>query len=174
MYKDFDILVAKCGKSIGLKGNLRLIVYTDFVDIFKPGSVFLCNNMLLTTQSFDSNRSSIEFVEINTIDDAKALTSCGLYTTRDMTSKMCKLDCDEFFWFDIIGLDVVDSDVLLGSVCDIERIGNMDYLVIKTNIDKFSKPKSFMIPYIDRYVISVNLDKKIICTRDAIGILETS
>ena len=38
---DFGILVAKCGKTIGLKGEIRLIVYSDFDEIFKKGNVFL-------------------------------------------------------------------------------------------------------------------------------------
>ena len=171
---DFDILVAKCGKSIGLKGYLKLIIYTDFIDIFKPNNIFLCKNTLLTMEHFNPHQNSIKFLEINTIDEAKALTSCELYTTKDITSKMCKLNNDEFFWFDIVGLDIIDNDILLGVVENIERIGNMDYLIIKTNKNRFNKPRSFMIPYIDRYILSVDLDKKAIYTNDAILILETS
>ena len=74
---------------------------------------------------------------------------------------MCKLDSDEFFWFDIVGLDIIDNGVLLGVVEDIERIGHIDYLIVRTNMNKFNKPKSFMIPYIDRYITNVDLDKKI-------------
>ncbi|RDU57440.1 ribosome maturation factor RimM [Helicobacter sp. MIT 99-5507] len=171
---DFDILVAKCGKSIGLKGHLKLIIYTDFIDIFKPNNIFLCKNTFLTIEHFNPHQNSIKFLEINTIDEAKALTSYELYTTKDTTLKICKLDSDEFFWFDIVGLNIIDNGILLGIVENIERVGNMDYLIIKTNMDKFSKPHSFMIPYIDRYIINVDLDKKIIYTRDAILILETS
>ena len=171
---DFDILVAKCGKSIGLKGHLRLIIYTDFIDIFKPNNIFLCRDSMLTIEYFNHHQNSIKFLEINTIDEAKALTSYELYTTKDITSKMCKLGSDEFFWFDIVGLRIIDNDILLGVVENIERIGNIDYLIIKTNMIKFNKPKSFMIPYINRYVINVDLYKKIIYTRDAILILETS
>ena len=174
MNVDFDILVAKCGKSIGLKGHLKLIIYTDFVEVFKPSSVFCANDLLLTLQCFNPHQSSAKFAEINTIEEAQALTSCELYTTREATLKMCKLASDEYFWFDIVGLNLIDSGVLLGIVDGIDRIGSVDYLVIKTNADRFMKPKSFMIPYIDRYVLSVDLDKREIYTRDAILILETS
>ena len=171
---DFDILVARCGKSVGLKGYLKLIIYTDFVDIFKLNNVFLCKNKLLTLESFNPHQNSVKFLEINTVDDAKSFTSYELYTTRDITFKMCKLDSDEFFWFDIVGLDIIDNGVLLGVVEDIERIGHIDYLIVRTNMNKFNKPKSFMIPYIDRYITNVDLDKKIIYTKDSISILYAS
>lgn len=171
---NFDILVAKCGRSIGLKGNVKLVIYTDFIDIFQPNNIFLCNNKFLTLEKFNPHQNSVKFFEINTIDKAKSLTSFELYTTKEATSQMCKLGDNEFFWFDIIGLEIIDNGVLLGIVDDIERIGCIDYLVIKTNINQFSKPKSFMIPYIDRYIIDVDLTKKVIYTADAFGILETS
>lgn len=171
---DFDILVAKCGRSVGLKGHLKIIIYTDFIDIFKSNNILFCNRKKLIIESFDCSRSIIKFFEINTIDDAKLLTSFNLYTTKDATSKICKLNDDEFFWFDIVGLKIIDNGVFLGNIEDIERIGNIDYFIVKTDFNKFFKPKKFMIPYIDRYVISIDLPKKIIYTRDAIGILETS
>ena len=39
---EFDILVAKCGKTIGLKGEIKLIIYSDFLEVFTKGNVFLC------------------------------------------------------------------------------------------------------------------------------------
>ncbi len=171
---NFDILVAKCGRSVGLKGHLKLVIYTDFIDIFKPKNVFLCNNRLLTIEHFNHHRNIIKFIEINSIDEAKSFTSLELYTTREITSQICKLDNDEFFWFDIIGVNIIDNNIFLGIVDDIERIGNIDYLVINVNNNSAFKTKKFLLPYIDRYIISVDLSSKIIYTRDAIGILETS
>lgn len=171
---NFDILVAKCGKSVGLKGYLKLIIYTDFIYVFKPNTIFLCNNRLLTIESFNRHKNIVKFVEINTIDEAKSLTSFELYTTKEITSQICKLENDEFFWFDIIGLAIIDNGIPLGIVYDIERIGNIDYLVIQTYESSILRPKQFLLPYIDRYVIGVDLSNKKINTKDALEILETS
>lgn len=55
---DFGILVAKCGKTIGLKGEIRLIVYSDFDEIFTKGNVFLARDL-----AYDSSLRGSEATE---------------------------------------------------------------------------------------------------------------
>lgn len=171
---DFNILVAKCGKTVGLKGSVKLIIYTDFLEIFKEKNHFRCGDRILTIESFNRFQNSVKFIEISDIDSAKMLNSLMLYTTKEMTSKYCKLNNNEFFWFDIVGLKLYDNELLLGHISDIERIANIDYLVVQTNLDLFKKPKNFLVPYISRYIIKTDLENKCIYTKDTLGILEES
>ena len=246
---DFGILVAKCGKTIGLKGEIRLIVYSDFDEIFTKGNVFLCksdsarylplqsksnatisslrgseateaiqkskkNNIdchdfalqnlamtekistksrkigqsrsffnddafFLTLKSFNPHKKSATFSEIQSIDDAKNLTSMLLYSSEFLTQKYCVLRENEHFWFEIIGLCVVENGEIIGIVSDIERIGSVDYLLVATNPAIFAKyphikAKRFYIPYISRYILQTDKSKNTIFTQDSLGILENS
>lgn len=246
---DFGILVAKCGKTIGLKGEIRLIVYSDFDEIFTKGNVFLCksdsarylplqsksnatisslrgseateaihkskkNNIdchgfalqnlamteristksrkigqsrsffnddgfFLTLQSFNPHKKSATFSEIQSIDSAKNLTSMLLYSSEFLTQKYCVLRENEHFWFEIIGLCVVENGEIIGIVSDIERIGSVDYLLVATNPAIFAKyphikAKRFYIPYISRYILQTDKSKNTIFTQDSLGILENS
>ena len=258
---DFDILVAKCGKTIGLKGEIRLIIYSDFSEIFTKGNVFLArdsahdsslrgetqirrsnplsprhceaferskNNeaihesknrlprldcvksrktrqsrsffsndgLFLTLKSFNPHKKSATFDEIQSIDEAKNLTSLLLYSSESLSQKYCILRENEHFWFEIIGMCVVENDEIIGVVSDIERIGSVDYLIVAVSGEfgaKYPhiKAKKFYIPYISRYILRVekcalkgaNLaqdsqdspeSKGNIFTQDSLGILENS
>lgn len=219
---DFNILVAKCGKSIGLKGEIRLIVYSDFSEIWQKGNVFLCkgdsawdlrdsaldswdshnnlgeshesNAFFLTLKSFNPHKQSAFFSEINSVDEAKNLTSMLLYSSEFLTQKYCVLGENEHFWFEIVGMSVVDNGEIVGAVSDIERIGSVDYLLVATNqsiLAKYPhiKAKKFYIPYISRYIVRIDKNanaiqsplqthkdapKGTIFVRDSLGILEES
>ncbi|RAX52071.1 16S rRNA processing protein RimM [Helicobacter sp. 16-1353] len=200
MQEKFDILVAKCGKSIGLKGEIHLNIYSDFLDIFTRGNIFRCGDLMLTLESFNVHKNSAKFSEINDIESAKMLNSHNLYSSKTLTEKYCNLGENEFFWFDIIGLKIYDGDLLLGEVAEIERIVGVDYLVVNVDRDlldsgassnfgdfgnssvgvssknskKKPKQKIFLIPYIERYIIKTDLKNKRILTQDTLGILEES
>ena len=251
---DFNILVAKCGKSIGLKGEIRLIVYSDFDEIWQKGNVFLCKGdsawdsslqsnsnatisslrgriadsheaiqknkidchdfatqnlamtengapcndddsaFFLTLKSFNPHKQSAFFSEINSVDEAKNLTSMLLYSSEFLTQKYCVLGENEHFWFEIVGMSVVDNGEIVGAVSDIERIGSVDYLLVATNqsiLAKYPhiKAKKFYIPYIPRYIVRIDKNanaiqsppqtrkdspKGTIFVRDSLGILEES
>lgn len=176
--KNYDVLVAKCGRTVGLRGALKLIAYTDFSEIFNKKIRLFCDGTLLTIDKFDANRMIIQFEEINNIDDAKLLNSRLLYMTREETRRYCHIESNEYFWFDIIGCKVFDDDNFIGDVTDITRIGNTDYLIIRINnnliFELNLRINNFMIPYIDRYILDVDLKIKRINVIDSMGILENS
>ena len=89
---------------------------------------------------------------------------------------MCNLKEKEFFWFDMIGCIVKENNENLGKVSDIQRMPLSDYLMIDTD-EKLIKEKlanSFLVPYLDDYIISVNIEKKEIIVTKTKEILEAS
>lgn len=56
---EFDILVAKCGKTIGLKGEIKLIIYSDFLEVFTKGNVFLCKGAESSVDSANLSRGGL-------------------------------------------------------------------------------------------------------------------
>lgn len=148
----------------------------------------------------------IEFEGITSADNAKQLVNAKIYATKAQSREHCKLKKGEYFYFDIIGLDIIEGGENLGIVRDIERIGNVDYFIVEvadnlaSNIaakstqpkhnkskniakstnhtpkstKKQNKPKTFLVPYIDRFILEVCLQTGRIFTKNAKSILEQS
>ncbi|MDR0408567.1 MAG: ribosome maturation factor RimM [Campylobacteraceae bacterium] len=158
--------VAKLGRTVGLKGFLKLHNFSDFPEQFrKGGRFFIDKNENLEISDFDKEKGLVRFVGINDKDTAFRLTNKILKTTKDVTRDSCKLEKGEFFWFDIIGCKIVENNQILGIVDDIERIGSQDYLHVT---DKKSMKKGFLIPYLDRFILHVDIDNQEIITQDAV------
>ena len=171
------IYVAKLGKTTGLKGAQKLHIDSDFPDQFKKGSKLITNKKeTLTIESYNKSSNTIKFVGIDDIDSAKKLTNRELFVTKDDTKEYCKLEENQFFWFDMVDCSIVEDEEVLGKVVDIQRLPLSDYLQIKTDkalVDS-GMPKSFLIPYLDQYIQKVDLESKQIFTKDCKDILEAS
>ncbi len=170
------IPVARIGKTVGLRGEMRLNLLSDFPEQFKAGAVFMSDRGNLTIASYSPSRGVVRFEGINSIDEAKPLTNAYLYTTKEAGEAACSLDKDEYFWYQIIGLDLMEDGEKIGRVADIERLAGTDYLQVETteSLVQNGYAKSFLIPYIERYIGSVDLNKGVINTKGAKEILEAS
>jgi 16S rRNA processing protein RimM len=167
------IPIAKIGKTYGVKGWQKLHLLTDFPTQFKPGATFESDKIHLTIEKIDLKKNLVKFKGYDTPEDAKKLTNRILYSTPEKTKEEIKLNDNEYFWFDIIGCDVIEDDKVLGKVIDIERV-DVDYLVIKTNEElvKEGFPKRFLIDF-KRHVDKVDINNKKIYTKGATLILES-
>lgn len=171
-----DLTVAKIGRTVGLGGKLKLHLSTDFPEQFKKGAVFNAQGEELVIESFDLDSLSVKFKGFDNVDDAAKLTNKTLETTLENTRESCKLGENEFFWFDVVGLDVVEGDELLGKVTEIERYGATDYLNVKTDAKLVGDgmPKSFLLPYQDRFVSSISIEEGKVVATHAKDILSES
>lgn len=169
--------VALLGKSVGLKGFVKLHDRSDFPKQFKKDAKFIDKDGNgLIVKSFNSANSSILFYGFEDVDLAKTLTNKIIYTTKELTRQTCKLKKDEFFYFDILGCEICENDQILGVIEDIEDSGANNLFYIKTDevLVKQGFPENFYIPYIDRYVEKIDIENRKIYTKDAILILENS
>ena len=194
------IPIAKIGKTNGLKGWQKIHLLTDFPEQFKPNTTFESDKINLTIEKIDLKRKIVKFKGIDTPEDAKKLTNRMLYTTEEQTKENIKLKENEYFWFDIIGCDVVENygvpekseifwgkegewgmengeclkgEIKLGKVKDIERV-DVDYLVIDTDEKLINQgyPKRFLIDF-KRHAKDVDVEQKKITASGAIDILES-
>lgn len=173
---DDMLVVATLGKSVGLKGYVKLHNKSDFASQFKKGASFNCDGGLnLTIKHFDISRSCVLFEGFEDVESAKTLTNKNLYTTKELTRKNCKLKKDEYFYFDIIGLKVVESGQILGIVIDIMDMSANYLLLVKVDdsLIKNGAAGEFYLPYVDRYIIDVSLQEGCIITKDAKDLLES-
>ena len=173
-----SFFVAKIGRTVGIKGDLKIHIDSDFEEQFNFKKEWNSSRGLLQIENIDLNKKLIKFVGFNSPETAQKLVNAKLFASIEDTREFCKLEENEFFWFDIIGLKVFEKDTLelLGTVKEIERIVNLDYLLIETSSElveqKFSK--KFLVPYIDRYIFSVDLEKKEILVISGKDLLEAS
>jgi 16S rRNA processing protein RimM len=174
---DEHIYVGKLGKSVGLKGQMKLFPDTDFPEQFQKGSIFNTNKKLtLKIESIDLGRGVVKFEGIDDIGDAKKLTNQLLYTSLKETREKCGLEKGQYFWFDLIGCTIVEEGKVLGALKDIHRYPITDYFEVETESGLVQEgfAKTFLIPYDENYIKDVDLQKKSITASGAFAILENS
>lgn len=168
--------IAQIGRTVGLWGDLKIHLHTDFPEQFKVGQSYQSDRGKLTLIDINPNKGTVRFEGYESVEAAKKLTNAKIYATEEETKANCALGEGEHFWFDIIGCKVMQGDECLGEVTDIQRMLDVDYLAIKTDVTlvKEGLAKNFLLPYIPRYILSTDTDTKKICTQDAKDILEAS
>lgn len=171
------IYIAKLGKTVGLKGQQKLHIDSDFPEQFKKDTKLTTDkNQELIIESFNATSGVVKFMGVDSIEDAKKLTNRQLFVSTEDTRKMCNLDDKQFFWFDMMDCIVKENDEVLGKVTDIQRMPLSDYLMIDTDekLIKENFATSFLVPYLDDYIISVDIENKTIIMQNAKEILEAS
>ena len=171
------IYVAKLGKTVGLKGQQKLHIDSDFPEQFKKNAKFITDKKQeLIIESYNATNNVVKFIGIDTIEDAKKLTNKQLFTSVEDTKELCQLQEKQYFWFDIMNCLIIEDDLVLGKVVDIQRMPLSDYLLIDTAKELVEKKLStqFLIPYIDDYILNVDINNKKIVTKNSYLILENS
>ncbi len=168
--------IAQIGRVVGLRGDLKLHLHTDFPEQFQAGLKVDSSRGSLTISSYDPKRGLIRFEGYDSPEKAKTLTNAKIYSDEERTRELCSLKEGQYFWFELLGADVQEEGESLGTVSDIQRMLDIDYLQIKTSprLKELGLPSSFLLPYIPRYILSFDPKKRILQTRDAKDVLEAS
>jgi 16S rRNA processing protein RimM len=171
-----NFFIAQIGRTIGLWGDLKLHLHTDFPEQFKVGHSYKSSRGELTISDINFKRGTIRFQGYESIDSAKKLTNTKLFSDEAKTKSECQLKEGQHFWFDIVGCRIEENGKVLGHVKEIQRMLDTDYLLIETNTKEVEEglPKSFLLPYIPRYILKADIDQKVLYTEDARDILEAS
>ncbi len=168
--------IAQVGKTHGLQGDLKLHIHTDFPEQFKVGYSFETSSGKLEILSVNLDRGIVRFKGYEGVDYAKKLINTKIYASLEETKERCQLKEGEHFWFEIETCSVVEEGITLGKVLEMQRLAEVNYMFIETDAklveDGFSK--TFLVPYIERYVLETNVEKQVVLTKDAKEILEAS
>jgi 16S rRNA processing protein RimM len=165
------IPVGKIIGTHGIKGQLKVHSYSgNFESLNAARSVVLkaADGTLreLTLKSFNANSGKfiISLADFDDIDLAKPLVGNELCLRRD---HLPELTDDEYYWSDLIGLQVVTDDgTLLGTIADIFETGSSDIYVVR------SETREYLIPAIGDVVKQVDLDRGIIVITPLEGLLD--
>ena len=169
--------IATIGKTVGIRGDMKLHIKCDFPEQFVRGSTFAINKKdTITLSEVNLDRLLVQINGITNIEDAKKFTNAKLFTTQEDTRKNCKLEKGEYFFFDLEDCDVYEDGKLLGRVKEVERLAITNYLSIVTDesLVQSGLTKNFLVPFVEPFKVSVDIDKKIITLSGALDILEAS
>lgn len=153
--------VGKIVNTQGLQGELRVLSVTDFADErFKKGSqlsIFSEQDEHLLDVEVASHRKQknfdiVKFKGLYHINDVEKYKGTVLKVAETNLSELAE---DEFYYHEIIGLDVYEDEVLIGKISEILQPGANDVWVVKRQ-----GKKDLLLPYIPPVVLNVDVEGK--------------
>jgi len=168
--------VARLVKAHGLKGGLKLEVYTDDPELrFIAGNVFRLQvpqdspwfGKTLTLVSVrEVNSSPVAFFEgIDSREQAETLVKAMLWIDHDPSLRPTEKNA----WFDheLVGLSVLRDGVEYGVVARVEHLPSQDLLVVSR------AGEEVLLPFVEAFVPSVDLAGGTITITPPGGLFET-
>jgi len=107
----------------------------------------------------------VKFKDIRYRDEAEQLVGMTLFVPQ---TDLPQLPEGEFYYFEIIGFDVVDKQLgKLGKVKDIVETGSQDIILMEYH------NQEVLIPVVDQIVLSADKNQRCVYTHLPDGLLET-
>jgi 16S rRNA processing protein RimM len=150
--------VGKIVNTQGLQGELRVMSVTDFADErFKKGailSLFNEKNQFVMEVEVANHRKQknfdiIKFKGLYHINDVEKYKG---FTLKVAEENLTDLEDDEFYYHEIIGLDVYENDVLIGQIKEILQPGANDVWVVARR-----GKRDLLLPYIPPVILNVDI-----------------
>ncbi len=151
-------MIAKILGNYGFDGYLVVKSLTDFSDTLfslREAYIYVFGDYrkFIVENAFEKNgKVIIKFKNFDAYDDVVFLFKKNVYVKAENARK---LNEDEYFVHDLIGLKAYQKDVFFGEVIDVLTLKANDVLVIK-RVDG----KEALVPFIGEFVFDVDLDKK--------------
>jgi 16S rRNA processing protein RimM len=151
------IEIARIKGPHGLKGKMWVIPYGDSFEIFSGYTHLIIGNQgtpkKILSCSQRKGKYIIELEGITHIDLVDKIKDETLYVKRDQLEQ---LEDDEYYWNDLLGMNVVDTDgKALGELVNIFPTGSNDVFVV-------DKVKQFYIPVTKDVIKEISPGKRTI------------
>lgn len=149
----------------GIKGEVRIVSDFKFKnDVFKIGKNLYVGNSkvkeIINTYRVHKNYDMVTFKGINDINDVLKYKGKKVYIMRE------EFEFDGILDEDVIGLDVFSKDKKIGIVEDILKSNAHPILEVKNDKNVIS-----YIPFIDAFVLNVDLKNKRIDIEEIEGLI---
>ncbi|WP_223625082.1 ribosome maturation factor RimM [Microbacterium sp. EST19A] len=158
-----QLRVGRLVKAHGLKGALKLELYTDNPERrFVPGASFTLqvpeaspwHGKELTVREYRvmNGNPVVFFDDVDDRDGAESLVKAILWIDQDEN------EVEDDAWFDhqLVGLDVVRDDVVVGRVARVEHFPAQDLLIVNTSSVSASGHE-VMVPFVSAIVPTVDV-----------------
>ena len=146
--------IGKIVNTFGIKGEVKIIPYTDDMGQFKKMEDIYVNNKVMKIENvrFHKNAVIIKLEGIDNMNDAENLRNATLEILRPKKN----LPTNTYYITDLIGLDVyTDENNFLGKVKDIYNTGANDIYIVET-----SNNKEILLPAIKEVIKKVDIENK--------------
>ncbi|MBQ4163903.1 MAG: ribosome maturation factor RimM [Turicibacter sp.] len=163
--------VGKIVNTHALQGEVKVVSNSDFKeDRFKKGSTLVIDfngervEVVVATHRVHKGADLLKFKHLNSINDVEKYKGCALLVSTD---DLEELEENEFYYFEIIGCEVVTTDgEKIGEISEILETGANDVWVVKRQ-----GQKDALIPYIEDVVKDVDIDAKTVTIQVLEGLL---
>jgi len=160
MGADRLVAVGKVVKAHGVRGHLRLVPFGETLEGLGAGeevSARLPDGSIerLITVEIRTQRKSVLFLsrEVRTAAEAQRLVGAEICVPE---SRLPALAADEFYWHQLIGLEVMSVDGRrLGTIRQIIETGSNDVYVVQEGREEV------LIPALAEVVREVNLERRL-------------
>lgn len=165
--KDYKMDLLEVGKIVnthGLKGEVKVVPWSDTPDVFEELEYVLVKSrqgemkLNISGIKYQKNNIIVKFRELNRIEDAEPLKNSVLSAPREMLGELPE---GVYYITDLLGLPVYDEDDnLLGKVTDVFPTGSNDVYAVSRE-----GRKDLLLPVIDDVILKVDLANKRITAR---------
>ena len=152
---DKYIEIGKIVNTYGIKGQLKIVPYTDNIKRFEKLKKIYINEKeyLIENVKYLKNLVILKLQEINTIEQAEKYRNLYIYIDKKDAIKLPK---DTYFIRDLIGIEVYTNDgEKLGIIDDIFKTGSNDVYVVKNSLGK-----QILLPAISSVIEKIDLENK--------------
>lgn len=154
----------------GIKGELKIKALTDFQsDRFASGStVFVFQDgqykeFKVKHHRQINNQDLLVLKDNEDINMVESLKGCELFVASDSETTLYE---DEYHLSEIIGMDVFQNKILIGTVDDVKSYPQGDYLDVVQKSGKHA-----LIPFRNEFILDVDLENNSIEIIDMEGLL---
>ena len=168
MEKEY-VLIGKIINTHGIKGDLKIESYTDFVnERFKKGSVVYIGeeHLPFTVRSCRVHKGYplVTFLDHEDINLVEKYKTMNVYKAKE---DIHKLKEGEYYFSEIEGLDVYVKDNKVGKVKRMEEGVTCNYMRVLKDEDG----KESLVPFLPPFIEKVDLENKKICLVEMEGLL---
>ncbi|MDF1758686.1 MAG: ribosome maturation factor RimM [Legionellaceae bacterium] len=157
------IIVGKFGRVQGLNGFIRVVSYTEpkeNIVSYSPWYAKIDDNILPIKLLETDKNNKFTLVKVDGYTEREQVAALTNVEILIHSSQLPKLPADEYYWHDLVGMEVVDDKGLkLGHVEELMATGSNDVLVV-------SGEKRVLIPYLrDEYIVSIDSENNLITVK---------
>jgi 16S rRNA processing protein RimM len=152
--------IGKVGKAHGLRGHLKVLPYGETFSTLSAEEKITANlpdgtSLTLTVAEISPHQKTFLLMsrEIVTVEEAHRLVGAELCVPE---SRLPPTAPDEFYWYQLIGLEVVDTEgQKLGTLEEIIETGSNDVYVVRRGREEI------LVPAIEEVVRDVDLQRRL-------------
>ncbi|WP_317334640.1 ribosome maturation factor RimM [Streptococcus orisratti] len=150
--------VGKIVNTQGLQGEMRVLSVTDFAnERFKKGAKLALfddkDNFIMEVEiASHRKQKNFDIVKFKGMYHINAIEKFKGFTLKVAEDDLSELDEGEFYYHEIIGLEVYEGDVLIGQVKEILQPGANDVWVVKRK-----GKRDLLLPYIPPVILNVDI-----------------